>query len=65
MIVVPDSDIILIKSPLKLDSNNQITFSSKAGQLNYFTSLPKIEEWNYTYVRKDGVFVVPITALKD
>ena len=28
MIVVPDSDIILIKSPLKLDNYNQITFSN-------------------------------------
>lgn len=55
MVVTPNSRVILLKSPLKLDKYNQITFSSKAGQLNYFTSLPKIEEWNYTYIRKDGV----------
>ena len=55
MIVVPDSDIILIKSPLKLDTNNQITFSNATDQYNYFYSLPKLEYDGCTYQRKDGV----------
>ena len=55
MIVVPDSDIILIKSPLKLDNYNQITFSSASAQYNYFNSLPKLEYDGCTYQRKDGV----------
>ena len=55
MIVVPDSDIILIKSPLKLDNYNQITFSNATAQYNYFISLPHLEYDDCTYVRKDGV----------
>lgn len=55
MIVVPDSDIILIKSPLKLDEANQLTFSNVQSQYNYFYSLPHLEEQEMTYQRKDGV----------
>ena len=55
MIVVPDSDIILIKSPLKLDNYNQLTFSSVSEQETYFKSLPKLEYDGCTYMRKDGV----------
>lgn len=55
MIVVPDSDIILIKSPLKLDNYNQITFNNINAQFNYFNSLPKLEYDGCTYQRKDGV----------
>lgn len=55
MIVVPDTDIILLKSPLKLDNYNQITFSNLTAQYNYFSSLPKLEYDGCTYQRKDGV----------
>lgn len=55
MIVVPDSDIILIKSPLKLDNYNQMTFTNTTSQYNYFISLPHLEYDGCTYVRKDGV----------
>lgn len=55
MIVVPDSDIILLKSPLKLDNYNQITFANVTAQFNYFNSLPKLEYDGCTYQRKDGV----------
>ena len=55
MVVTPNSRCILLKSPLKLDNFNQITFSNAGDQFNYFYNLPKIEHWNYTYVRKDGV----------
>lgn len=55
MIVVPDSDIILIKSPLKLDNYNQITFSNATAQETYFLSLPHLEYDGCTYQRKDGV----------
>ena len=55
MIIVPDSDIILIKSPLKLDNYNQITFASSSAQENYFKSLPHLEYDGCTYQRKDGV----------
>ena len=55
MVVVPDTDIILVKSPLKLDNNNQITFANATAQFNYFASLPKLSYQNCTYQRKDGV----------
>ena len=55
MIIVPDSDIILIKSPLKLDNYNQITFANASAQENYFKSLPHLEYDGCTYQRKDGV----------
>lgn len=55
MIVVPDSDIILIKSPLKLDNYNQITFANASAQETYFKSLPHLEYDGCTYVRKEGV----------
>lgn len=55
MIVVPDSDIILIKSPLKLDNYNQITFGDASAQESYFLSLPHLEYDGCTYQRKDGV----------
>lgn len=55
MVIVPDSDIILIKSPLKLDNYNQITFASATDQYNYFMSLPHLEYAGCTYQRKDGV----------
>lgn len=55
MIVVPDSDIILIKSPLKLDNYNQITFSNATEQYNYFIGLPHLGYRDCTYQRKDGV----------
>ena len=55
MVVTPNSTIILIKSPLKLDEANQITFSSVHTQFAYFTSLPHLEYDNCSYQRKDGV----------
>ena len=55
MVIVPDSDIILIKSPLKLDNYNQITFSTATAQYNYFIGLSHLEYDGCTYQRKDGV----------
>lgn len=55
MVVTPDSDIILLKSPLKLDNYNQITFTNATAQYNYFHGLTKLEYDDCTYQRKDGV----------
>ena len=59
MVITPNSKIILIKNPLKLDSNNEIMFASKNAQETYFQSLPKLEFNDLTYVRKEGVLRVP------
>ena len=54
MYIIPDSKVILIKNPLKLDNNNEIMFSNAQAQETYFKSLPKLEFNNLTYQRKDG-----------
>ena len=55
MVVTPDTNIRIIKCPLKLDESNQLTFSNATDQYNYFTSLPYLVEPELTYQRKDGV----------
>lgn len=59
MVITPNSKIILIKNPLKLDSNNEIMFASKNAQETYFQSLPKLEFDELTYIRKEGILRVP------
>lgn len=58
MVITPNSKVKLLKCPLKLDQNNEMTFASATAQYNYFNSLPKLEFDNLTYVRKDGVLRV-------
>lgn len=59
MVITPNSKVKLIKNPLKLDSNNEITFANATAQYNYFISLPKLELNDFTYVRKDGILRIP------
>lgn len=59
MVVTPNTNITLLKTPFELDSLNQLTFSSKQAQYNYFNSLPKLSYDNATYQRKDGVIAFP------
>ena len=60
MVITPNSDVILLKCPLELSQDNQINFSSKSTQYNYFYSLPKfVAGTNFTYQRKDNVIRVP------
>ena len=59
MVIVPDTNIILIKSPLKLDNYNQLTFSNATAQYNYFTSLTTLQINDATYQRKDDVIRFP------
>ena len=59
MVIVPNSKLYLLKSPLKLDNNNQITFANATAQYNYFVSLPRLYYENVTYIRKDNVLRFP------
>ena len=60
MVITPNSDVILLKCPLELSQDNQINFSSKTTQYNYFYGLTKyIAGTNFTYQRKDSVIRVP------
>ena len=55
MVVIPETDIFLIESPLQIDNKNQLTFTDATAQYNYFTSLTKLELEDATYQRKEGV----------
>ena len=59
MIVVPTSDIILLKNPIEIDYMNELTFNSLTDQYNYFHNLEKLECDQATYIRKDEVIKFP------
>ena len=41
MLIVPTSRIILLKNPIEIDYNNELTFASKQAQYDYFYNLSK------------------------
>ena len=59
MNITPETNIRLLKCPIKLDNKNQITFSSKQAQENYFKSLPYIEVDSSMYQRADDSIYYP------
>ena len=59
MQIIPNSRIILLKNPIEIDYNNELTFATKQGQYDYFYGLPKLECANATYQRKDEVVRFP------
>lgn len=54
MVVIPDTEIRLLKCPISLDNKNQLNFYDINAQYNYFNSLPNIKLNNASYLRKDG-----------
>ena len=59
MNITPDTNIRLLKCPIKLDNKNQITFSNKEAQENYFKSLPYLEVDSSMYQRADDSIYYP------
>jgi hypothetical protein len=59
MAIQPQSDLFLLKCPLQLSNNHQLTFTNKDEQITYFRSLPRIEVDNISYIRKDNVIRFP------
>lgn len=58
--ITPQTDVYLLKVPLEIDNENQLTFSNATAQFNYFNALSsKLLLDNFTYQRKDGVIRVP------
>ena len=53
------TDIRLVKVPLEIDNKNQLTFSSKTAQYNYFNSCTHIELDDSSYQRKDNIVRYP------
>lgn len=61
-VITPKTEIYLIKSPIELDNDNQLSFANATAQYNYFSSLPKVTLANATYQRKDGYIRWPADA---
>lgn len=59
MAITPNTRLKLLKCPLELDNNNQLTFTNEEAQFNYFNSLEALEIENITYQRKDSVIRYP------
>ena len=57
--ITPQTELRLLKCPIESDNRNQMTFSNKTAQYNYFNGLPKIIVDNFTYQRKDSVIRYP------
>ena len=62
MVIVPQTNIILLKTPMELDDDNQLTFANKTAQFNYFSNLPKLELDDSTYQRKEGIIRYPTNS---
>lgn len=58
----PATAVYLCNTPLKSDNKNQLTFSSRSEQFNYFNSLAVRRFSDFTYQRKDSIIRVPINA---
>lgn len=58
-VITPQTDLILLKCPLEVDQQNQLTFANATGQYNYFNSLPKLVVSNFTYQREDSTVKFP------
>ena len=59
MNITPDTNIRLLKCPIKLDNKNQITFSSVTNQTNYFLGLSYVSVDGAMYQRKDSSIYYP------
>jgi len=59
MTISPSTDLYLLKLPIELNDENQLTFASASAQATYFLSLPKIGDPNFSYQRRDSVIRYP------
>ena len=58
--ITPNSDVILLKCPIELSQQHQLTFANATAQYNYFNGLTKLSVGTaFTYQRKDGTIRVP------
>ena len=56
MVITPQTDLYLLKVPLEMSNDNQLTFADANAQYRYFFNLPKLSgDGMFTYQRKDGV----------
>lgn len=57
--ITPETNVKLLSLDLELDNKNQLSFSSKEEQTNYFLNKSGITLNNFTYQRKDGIIRYP------
>lgn len=58
MIVAPETEIYLLKTPLQVDELQQLDFANATAQLNYFRSLPQLAVNNVTFQRENSTMFV-------
>lgn len=58
MIVAPETEIYLLKTPLQVDELQQLDFANATAQLNYFRSLPQLALNNATFQRENSTMFV-------
>lgn len=59
MAITPETNLKLLHVPLSIDNKNQLTFSTKEAQFNYFNNLECLEDENFSYQRKDNIIRFP------
>lgn len=61
-VIIPQTDLYLLKVPIEIDNKNQLTFTNASQQYTYFNSLVKHEnpeQGTFTYQRQDGTIRYP------
>ena len=61
-VITPNSDVILLKVPLEMSEEHQLTFANATAQYNYFNGLPTTSKKafdKFTYQRKDNAIKLP------
>lgn len=55
MAITPSTNLCLLQVPIQIDNKNQLTFTNKQAQFNYFYNLTKLEVEDFSYQRKDSI----------
>lgn len=58
--IEPRSELYICRCPIENDNKNQLTFSNRESQINYFNSIIVKTTSNYTYIRTDDTVRVDI-----
>lgn len=57
--IIPNTEIRLLHVPFEIDNQNELTFTSKQAQEEYFLSLEGLTEDDASYQRKDNIIRFP------
>lgn len=59
MTISPSTDLYLLKLPIELNDENQLTFDDATAQATYFLSLDKIGDTDFSYQRRENAIRYP------